>query len=200
MDKKFRAAEAELQKNDPRRGDVIKLNGHIYHEPRTDYFFALCRNIVSQQISTAAASKIFDRLEKATSLQPKKVAAITDKQIKEIGLSGQKAGYIRDLAHHFINEPKVYNHLEKLSDDEVIAKLVAVKGIGAWTAQMFLMFTLIRLDVFAPDDIGIQRAMKQLYGWKSVSKEKMVKVAEKWRPYRTVACWHLWASLQNTPN
>lgn len=199
--KEVERAERELAKLDPKLGELIELQKPIFNAPRTNYFLSLCRSIVSQQVSVAAAATIFGRLEDVTNLQPAKIAKLTGAQIKKIGLSRQKAGYIKDLAGHFLDNPKIYNHLGQLSDEEVIADLTAVKGIGVWTAQMFLMFTLVRLDVFAPDDIGLQRAMKRLYGWKKVpDKKRLEKVAAKWRPYRTVACWHLWRSLNNTPD
>lgn len=200
INKQIARAEKELQILDPRIGELIKLQAPLVYKPRTNYFFSLCRSIVGQQVSVAAAATIFARLETATDMDPKKVVKLSETQIKAIGLSRQKAGYIKDLAQHFVDNPEVYNHLGQLSDEEVIDDLTAVKGIGVWTAQMFLMFTLVRLDVFAPDDIGLQRAMKNLYGWKSVpKKDKLEKTAELWRPYRTVACWHLWQSLRNTP-
>lgn len=200
IEEQIRLAENELVKLDAKLGQLIELQKPLIHKPRTNYFFSLCRSIVGQQVSVAAAATIFGRLEAATDINPKKIAKLSEDQIKSIGLSRQKAGYIKDLAQHFIDNPAVYNHLGQLSDKEVIADLTAVKGIGIWTAQMFLMFTLVRLDVFAPDDIGLQRAMKQLYGWKATpSKEKLEKTAAKWRPYRTVACWHLWQSLPGTP-
>lgn len=200
IETKIKRAERELQKLDPKLGELIELQKPLIYKPRTNYFFSLCRSIIGQQVSVAAAATIFGRLEAATDIDPKKVAVLKQKQIKTIGLSRQKAGYIKDLAQHFVDNPEVYNHLGQLSDEEVVADLTAVKGIGEWTAQMFSMFTLVRLDVFAPDDIGLQRAMKQLYGWKAApNREKLEKTAAKWRPYRTVACWHLWQSLHNTP-
>ena len=200
IEAKIRRAERELAKKDPKLGALIKLQAPIIHKPRTNYFYSLSRSIVGQQVSVAAASSIFGRLDEVTGLDPKKVVKLTEKQVKEIGLSRQKTHYIKDLAQHFVDNPEVYNHLGQLSDEEVIADLTAVKGIGVWTAQMFLMFTLTRLDVFAPDDIGIQNGMKQLYNWKKVpNKKKLEKIAEQWRPYRSVACWHLWRSLQNEP-
>src|SRR3990167_6103171 len=134
-------AEKELIKLDPVLGELIKLQSPLVHKPRTNYFFSLCRSIVGQQVSVAAAATIFGRLETVTKLEPQKVVALSEKQIKQIGLSRQKAGYIKDLAWHFIANPDVYNHLGQLSEEEVIADLTAVKGIGVWTAQMFLMFT-----------------------------------------------------------
>lgn len=197
---RVKAAELELIKLDPKLGALIELQKPIIHQPRSDYFFALCRAIVSQQLSTSSAAAIFGRLEKLTDLKPDLVASLSDEQTKAIGLSRQKTAYLRDLALHFGENPKIYNHLEGLSDEQVITELTAVKGIGVWTAQMFLMFTMMRLDVFAPDDIGIQRAMKQLYGWdKLPDRQELEAIADKWRPYRTVACWHLWQSLHNTP-
>lgn len=201
LEQRISQAEAKLPELDSSLGQLIELQKPIIHKPRTNYFFSLCRSIVGQQVSVAAAATIFGRLEAATDIDPKKVAKLNEKQIKTIGLSRQKAGYIKDLAQHFVDNPEVYNHLGQLSDEEVIEELTAVKGIGVWTCQMFLMFTLVRLDVFAPDDIGLQRAMKNLYGWKTVpGREKLIKTAGHWQPYRTVACWHLWQSLRNTPS
>jgi DNA-3-methyladenine glycosylase II len=194
-------AEVALVRADSTLGQLIELPKPISREPRSDYFFSLCRSIVGQQVSVRAAAAIFALLEQATGLEPEAVVKLNDDQIKSIGLSRQKAAYIRDLAAHFVKNPKLYNHLDKLSDDQVIADLTAIKGIGIWTAQMFLMFTLGRLDIFAPDDIGLQRAIKQLYNFKTLPpRQDLIKLAEKWRPYRTVACWHLWESLHNEPS
>lgn len=200
LEKRIAEAESRLQKQDERLGQIIELQKPLIHKPRSDYFRSLCGSIISQQVSVAAAATIFGRFEAETGLKPQNAAALNETQIKTIGLSRQKAGYIKDLAAHFVDNPAVYNHLGRLGDEEVIADLTAVKGIGEWTAQMFLMFTLVRLDVFAPDDVGIQRAMMKLYGWKTLpKKDRLIKIAESWRPYRTVACWHLWHSLDNTP-
>lgn len=197
---KLKLAEDYLQKADPILGELMEIQRPITRDTRGDYFFSLCRSIVGQQISVKAAAKIFARLEECTGLIPAKVVAMNARTIKKIGLSKQKSTYLIDLAKHFVENPDVYNHLEKCTDEQVIEELTAIKGIGVWTAQMFLMFTLLRLDVFAPDDIGIQKAMKQLYGWKKdPTKDKMEKIAKKWKPYRTIACWHLWESLDNSP-
>jgi DNA-3-methyladenine glycosylase II len=179
---------------------LIVLQRPIVRSPRGDYFTSLCRSIIGQQVSVAAATTIFGRFVTVTNLNHQAVAAITDEQIKHISLSRQKASYLRDLAEHFVENPKLYDHLDQLGDDDIISELTAVKGIGVWTAQMFLMFTLLRLDVFAPDDGGLQRAMQKLYGWETIPGKKALELtAQQWRPYRTVACWHLWQSLDNTP-
>lgn len=197
----LRVAEIALQEQDPILGAVIAAQTLQPREPRTDYFHSLCRSIVGQQVSVAAATAIFTRLENTTHLNPAAVVALTEEQTKAIGLSKQKTNYITDLAKHFVENPDIYNHLETQTDEEVIAELTAVKGIGVWTAQMFLMFTLARPDVFAPDDIGLQRAIQNIYTLEpSIAKQSYAKIAEKWKPYRTVASFHLWQSLDNTPS
>lgn len=196
----IRIAEAALMRADPLLGKLVSTQKLVLSEPRGDYFAALARSIIGQQVSVAAARTIAGRFEEKTGYDPARAAALDEEAIRAIGLSRQKAGYIRDLAQHFVTNPAVYNHLETLSDDEVIADLTAVKGIGVWTAQMFLMFTLARPDVFAPDDAGLQRAMLKLYGWDTLpAKKELAALAEKWQPYRTVACLHLWHSLDNAP-
>jgi DNA-3-methyladenine glycosylase II len=195
----IKEAEAQLQKLDPVLGKLIQSQKLIPHPPRTDYFASLCRSIVGQQVSVAAATAIYGRLEQSTGLKPQLVMKLSDEQIKMIGLSKQKTAYIRDLAQHFIDDPGVYAHLEQQDDEQIIAELTNVKGIGRWTAQMFLMFTLARPDIFAPDDIGLQQGMMRLYRWTVLPPKKdLEKAAAQWRPYRTVASWHLWQSLRNT--
>jgi len=196
----IRRAEIKLAELDTRLGALIKLQRPLTLRPRGGYFFSLCRSIIGQQVSVASASAIFGRLEAATGLDPAAVAHLTDEAARAIGLSRQKTSYVRDLARHFMDNPAVYNHLERSSNEAVITELTIIKGIGVWTAQMFMMFTLRRLDVFAPDDVGLQRAMKQLYGWDILpDKSALAGITERWRPYRTVACWHLWESLHNAP-
>jgi DNA-3-methyladenine glycosylase II len=192
--------ERELQKLDPIMGKLITRHGTIIREPRTDYFMSLSRGIIGQQLSVKAASTIFSRFEALTGLDPQRVVAATHDELRSVGLSNAKANYIQDLAQHFATDPAVYNHLDALTDEEVIAELIAVKGIGIWTAQMFLIFTLVRLDVFAPDDVGLQNAMRRLYGWDTLPpKTELLVKSEVWRPYRTIASWHLWHSLDNEP-
>jgi DNA-3-methyladenine glycosylase II len=195
------AAEAELQKLDPKLGALVARQAPL-NRTRNDgpYFGNLVRSIVSQQISVAASAAILKRLVDATGLDPHNVIALSPDELRALGLSRGKAGYIHDLAEHFVKDAAVFDHLEALPDDQVIAELVSVKGIGVWTAQMFLMFTLGRLDVFAPDDVGLQRAIVKLYDLPVVPpKTELAQLSERWRPYRTVASWHLWESLDNAP-
>jgi DNA-3-methyladenine glycosylase II len=192
--------EVDLTVFDKRLASLIRSQTPLAKDSRNGYFFSLCRSIIGQQVSVAAASAIFGRLKTETDMQPSKVAGLSDQQMRAIGLSRQKITYIRDLASHFNDNPNVYNHLDSLPDPEVIAELIAVKGIGVWTSQMFLIFTLDRPDVFPVDDVGIQNAMKLLYEWKDLpSKAELIKLSEKWQPYRTTACLHLWESLRNKP-
>jgi DNA-3-methyladenine glycosylase II len=193
-------AERALIDQDPLLGELIKRQGTMSREPRSDYFTSLVRAIVGQQLSVKAASSIFERLRQATNLDPKKVNMLSEDEARALGLSRPKARYIHDLAAHFVQDSAVFNHLDSLNDDEVIKELTAIKGIGIWTAQMFLMFTLTRPDVFAPDDVGLQQAMKRLYGWQEIpSRAELETFAQRWSPYRTTASWHLWYSLDNTP-
>lgn len=193
-------AEKALAKQDPVLGELIKRQKLVFPEPRTDYFMSLCRSIIGQQISVAAALAIFKRFEAATGFKPQRVLELSPEDIKLIGLSKQKANYIGDLARHFVNDPEVYNHLEQQSDEQVIAELTEIKGIGKWTAQAFLIFTLSRPDVFMPDDVGLQRAIIKLYNLESLPpKKELETLAAKWKPYRTIASLHLWRSLDNTP-
>lgn len=195
-------AEKELRRADPILGAVIDRQSPLIRGWRSpdNYFASLARSIVGQQISVKAAASIFGRLEAATRLDPQKVVELNEEACKQIGLSASKARYINDLADHFVKDSAVFNHLDALADDAVIAELTSVKGIGVWTAQMFLMFTLGRPDVFAPDDVGLQNAMRRLYNWETLpARAELVDFAERWKPYRTVAAWHLWESLDNAP-
>lgn len=200
MTAKLSRAETNLIKLDPTLGEVIQANGPILLRPKHDYFEALAGSIVSQQISVKAAAKIFARLQDATNLEPIKVLEIDESQQKAIGLSGQKLRYLHDLAAHFVEDSAVFDHLDSLSYDDIVAELTRVKGIGVWTAQMFLIFTLHRPDIFAPDDRGLQIAIQTIYDLPNLpARSELEQLAEKWAPYRSTACLHLWHSLDNTP-
>ena len=197
---KLTSAEIYLANADPRLGAVIDANGHVPLREKRSNYEALVRSIISQQISVKAAAKIFARYAEATNLRPELALELDDKTLAEIGLSGQKRRYLHDLALHFVENPAVFDHLENLSDDDVVTELTKVKGIGVWTAQMFLMMTLQRPDVFAPGDRGLQLAVMHIYGLTATPTEKeLLAIAETWRPYRSMASLHLWHSLNNMP-
>jgi DNA-3-methyladenine glycosylase II len=196
----FTEAEHSLMRIDPVLGRLIRANGSIHHTPHTNYFEALCESIISQQLSVKASDTIFRRFRDATELEPSRVLTLDEMTQKAVGLSGQKARYLHDLAEHFVHDATVFDHLDTLSDDEVILELTKVKGIGVWTAQMFLMFTLARPDVFAPDDLGLLNALTKTYGLSTrPTKQEAAALAAAWTPYRSTACFHLWRSLDNMP-
>lgn len=172
--------------------------GHIDIPTGGDYFTNLARAIVGQQISVKAAQAIFARFEETTKLDLVRTALMSEADSKYIGLSGQKTSYLKNLAEHFTQDAAVFQHLDTLRDDEVIAELTKVKGIGVWSAQMFLLFTLGRDDVFAADDRGLQVAAERLYE-RTFTRKELTTFAEQWEPHRSAASMHLWQSLQNTP-
>lgn len=198
---KYPAPEQFLMSQDKKLANSIKRYYPITaRSGRESYFESLVRTIVGQQISVKAATKIFGRLVDITRLEPTIIAILSDEQTSFIGLSSQKRRYLSDLAGHFVDNPSVFNHLEKLTDDEVISELTKVKGIGVWSAQMFLIFTLNRPDIFAPDGRGLQVAIERLYGPRdAMSRKELEDFAKRWSPHRSAACLYLWQSLQNSP-
>jgi DNA-3-methyladenine glycosylase II len=172
--------------------------------PRTDVYAALVRAIVGQQLSVHAARAIYDRLLARFGGHPPTPQQILDDEPDELrvaaGLSHAKVRYLRSLAEHVASGELEIDRLEQLSDDEVTAELVAVNGIGAWSAHIFLMFTLGRPDVLAVGDLGIRRAAQRAYELPGLpSSAELTELAEPWRPYRTAACVLLWHSLANAP-
>ncbi len=196
----FTTAELFLIKKEPKLGAVIQAHGHLDMRPQRSEFESLVRSIIGQQVSVKAAASVYERFSDVTKLEPNIITELGEDQIKEIGLSRPKARYLKDLAEHFVRDPSVFKHLGNLSDEEVIAELTQVKGIGVWTAQMFLMFTLRRPDVFAPDDRGLQIAIEKIFRYsEKLKRSQLEKIAEVWAPYRTTASLHLWQSLKNEP-
>jgi DNA-3-methyladenine glycosylase II len=198
-----RAALAHLRKVDPILGEIITRVGPyrlVPHRTGTHYH-ALVRSIVFQQLSGKAADTIHRRL---CELYPGKnpraelVLATSDELLRGAGLSRQKIGYLRDLATRVTERSLPLAHLGRLTDDAIIEHLVQVKGIGKWTAQMFLMFRLGRPDVLPDLDLGIQTAIKRAYGLRKRPMPKdVLRIGKKWRPYASAACWYLWRSLEN---
>jgi len=160
----------------------------------------LVRSILSQQISVAAARTIRGRLQAllpSGKLTAKNIHALDDSQMQSVGISRQKQTYLRHLTSCTLDGTINFCRIAKESDENAIAELVQVKGIGRWTAQMFLMFSLGRIDVFAPDDLGLRNAIQKLYELpEKPSRVVLEQHAEKWRPFRTIASWYLWRSLE----
>lgn len=168
----------------------------------TDYFIALCDEIVSQQLSGKVAMVIFERFKK---LFPKKditaegVLTLTHEELRSVGMSNAKAKYIKDLAEKVVKKDIVLEALLSLGNEQVIEELTKIKGIGRWTAEMFLMFTLKREDIFSHGDLGLRNAIKKLYALENPTKDEIEAITLKWSPYRTYACRILWNNLDNVP-
>lgn len=186
-------------------GPLIQKWGSCTIKPisKSKYFEDLVDAICSQQLSGKVAKTIFGRVKNLlVKVTPESIISKTDQELRDCGLSWQKVSYVKDLANKTANgELQIFTlrdkKLDKLSDEEIINELIKVKGIGRWTAEMFLMFSLARPDVFPIDDLGIKKGFEKVTG-KKWDKIKSAKFAEKkWKPYRTVASWYLWRSLEN---
>jgi len=200
----FAKARRSLMRRDPILAPVIKKHRKRspLDAPTLDPFPALVRTITAQQISTKAAATIHGRLisHMERGVTPDALLALTEDQFRQAGLSRQKIGYLRDLASKVKSGELPVGSLHELDDEAVIEAIVKVKGLGRWSAEMFLMFRLRRPDVLPVDDLGIVTAIQRLYGLRKKPKAaRIIKIGEAWRPYRTVACWYLWRSLENTP-
>lgn len=189
-------------RRDPRLGAHIKKVGRLRptFAPR-DPFHALVRAVVSQQLSTKAADTIGTRvvalLGGPAGLSPASLLAADQAALRAAGLSWPKISYLRDLAEHVVDGRLDLDGLKHKSDDEIIAEITAVKGFGRWSAEMFLMFCLHRPDVFPVGDLGIVKGVQQLTGMKKRPKPRtMVRAAEGWKPYRSIASWYLWRLLE----
>ena len=179
--------------------EVIRQVGHCQLTKRGGRFEVLARSILSQQISVHAARTIRRRLQRL--LPGGRVSAtgidrLSDEQLQSVGISLQKRGYLRNLTRHVLTGTVNFRRLARIPDEAVITELTAVKGVGRWTAQMFLLSGLGRPDIFAPNDLGLQNAMRALYDLDTrPTAATLEAIAENWAPYRSVASWYLWRSL-----
>jgi DNA-3-methyladenine glycosylase II len=197
-----RRARTHLRKVDPVIAKVMDTVGPYRPGDRTggSHFHALIRAMVFQQLSGKAATTILHRfldLYPNRTPTPAEILATSDAQLRAVGLSRQKIGYVRDLSTRLQNGELPLDHVDTLGDAELIAHLVQVKGIGKWTAQMFLMFKLGRVDVLPELDLGIQNAIKRAYRKRKVTPKDVLRIGAKWTPYSSIACWYLWRSLDN---
>ena len=200
----YARARRALMRRDPIMAALIRQHGEcgLASAQRTDPFHALLHAIIAQQLSTKAARTIEGRFSAIFDGKPTpaSVAGASDEQLRSVGLSGPKLKYLRDLCVRILDGSLDLETLDVRTDDEVIAALTSVKGIGRWTAEMFLMFRLHRPDVLPVGDLGIVKAVQRAYKLRSLpSPQRLTKIGETWRPYRSVACWYLWASLNNAP-
>jgi DNA-3-methyladenine glycosylase II len=201
------AAAAQLSAADPVLARLIDTVPGIHLTRRSDPFTTLSRAIVGQQISVKAAQAIWDRFVTASGgtgapvrLDPARIGRMRLPSLTRVGLSGRKAEYLRDLARHFTTGRLDPAQWPALGDEALIVALVDVKGIGRWTAEMFLIFHELRPDVLPLDDIGLQKAIALHYfGGRRRARSTLERLARRWRPYRSVATWYLWRSLDPVP-
>ena len=196
----YARARRLLARRDPVLRDLMRRHGAcgLARAQKSDPFRALTHAIIAQQLSTKAAATIEARFGALFGGHPTPatVAAATDEQLRSVGLSPQKLRYMRDLCARILDGSLTLESLDALGDDEVVTALTNVKGIGRWTAEMFLIFRLHRPDVLPVDDLGIVKAVQRAYRLRlAPSADRLTKIGEAWRPYRSVACWYLWASL-----
>ncbi len=198
------AAEKHLANVEPRFASLIAQHGSCVlvdeGDERTIYE-ALMRAILFQQLSGKAASTIRDRLYALFPEHPypphEKLMMLTTEEFRAVGVSRQKAGYLQDLASKAVTIP-TEEELHTMSDDDIIARLVPIKGVGRWTVEMLLMFKLGRMDVLPVDDMGVQEGIRRFYGLENRPKKKqMEELAEPWRPYRSIASWYMWRVLDS---
>ncbi len=199
-------AAVYLSKNDAILAPIIERAGIASIQPHKNYYQELVESIISQQLSVKAAATILKRfLELFPAADFPTPDSILQKDINElraVGLSRQKGSYIQDLALKVLDESVRFNHLDALTNDEIVTELTQIKGVGVWTVHMFLIFCVGRLDVLPVGDLGIKNGMTALYGFEhAITADEMQHIAQTyhWHPYESVASWYVWHSLDNKP-
>lgn len=172
---------------------IIKGYKGEFMTSKGDAFFTLSRAIIGQQISVKAADSIWARFAKLTKVDPKKVLKTEDPKLREIGLSASKVLYVKNISEFCVANPQIWH---THSDEELLKALLNIKGVGMWTAEMFLIFGLLRSDVLPLGDLALLKAFEKHYG---IERKELAKFAEIWKPYRSVATWYLWRSLDPVP-
>lgn len=194
-------AKRALARSDPVMAGIMRAHPKVFLARRGEAFMTLARAIVGQQISVKAAQSVWDRFAACVGeVTPENVLARQRPLLRACGLSDRKTEYIADLAQHFADGAIHVQRWPQMSDEEIIAELVEVRGIGRWTAEMFLIFNLLRPDVFPLDDLGLQKGIRLAYFKnRRVALSSVRKLGEGWRPWRSVATWYLWRSLDPLP-
>ncbi len=194
-------AKRSLARRDPVMARIMREHPKVFLARRGEAFMTLARAIVGQQISVKAAQSVWDRVCGCVGeITPENVLRKKRPELRACGLSDRKTEYIADLAQHFAGGRIHVDRWPEMSDEEIIAELVEVRGIGRWTAEMFLIFNLLRPDVFPLDDLGLQKGIRLAYfAGRKISLKRMHELGEAWRPWRSVATWYLWRSLDPLP-
>jgi DNA-3-methyladenine glycosylase II len=195
------SAKRTLARRDPVLGAIMRRHPGIHLVSRGNAFQTLARSIVGQQISVKAAQSVWDRLTAcAPVFAPEEILLRDRAALRACGLSERKVEYIADLARRFADGTIHVQRWPQMDDEAIIAELVQVRGIGRWTAEMFLIFSLMRPDVFPLDDLGLQKAVRLAYfRGRAVSLERLRRMGALWQPWRSVATWYLWRSLDPLP-
>lgn len=194
-----------LKKHDVRLAKLIASYSEPDFQPHTNYYHELIDSIISQQLSVKAARTIegrFKDLFDGEFPSPEKILEKDIEQLRAVGLSRPKAGYIQDLARKILDGSVQFDHLDSLTNEGIIAELTSVKGIGEWTVHMFLMFCMGRMNVLAHGDLGIRNGVTKLYGLEQTASPddvKQIAIKNNWHPYESIACWYVWQSLDNVP-
>ncbi|MBX4188927.1 DNA-3-methyladenine glycosylase [Candidatus Saccharibacteria bacterium] len=205
FNQQLREAGKHLAAHDKKLASVIKSSGPCRISPHTDHYGELVGSIVGQQLSAVAAGTIWRRvldLFGGKMPTPQQLIKIEDQQLRDLGLSWNKVKYVKDLAQHVLDGRLDLEHIATMPNEQVIEQLTAVKGIGEWSAHMFMIFGLGRLDVLPVGDLGVRKAVMNLYGLNEMpDPAMMVTISNKngWHPYESVASWYLWQSLDNNP-
>ncbi len=194
-------AKRALARRDPTLAAIMRAHAGVFLVRRGEPFMTLARAIVGQQISVRVAQSVWDRfVAAAPDATPAQVLALDRRRLRACGLSARKVEYIADLARHFADGTIHVQRWPQMDDEAVIAELVQVRGIGRWTAEMFLIFNLLRPDVFPLDDLGLQKAIRRAYfNGRSATRARMRRLGTTWSPWRSVATWYLWRSLDPVP-
>ncbi len=197
----YSEAISHFRKTDPMLYELAKSIDPFVLEKSHNHFIRLVRAIVGQQLSVKAAATIFGRFEKLfkKEINAAEILKLHKDDMRACGISYPKAKYIKDLAEKVHTKELLLETLEEADESTIIENLTKVKGIGTWSAEMFMMFALARPDVFSVGDLGLRNAMIKLYGLTKPTNEELLKISEKWSPYRTYACRILWQSLNNSP-
>ena len=194
-------AKKVLISKDKKLGRIIKSYPRDFLFSKSDPYYTLARSIVGQQISVKAAQAVWNRYEKKIKkVTPRNTLKMHFMSLKACGLSRQKISYLKSLSQGFINKEINPKNWKNYSDEEIISELIKIKGIGRWTAEMFLIFNLCRPDIFPVDDLGLIKGICNCYDIKyPITKENAIKMSNKWKPYRSVATWYFWRSLDPIP-
>jgi DNA-3-methyladenine glycosylase II len=202
---KLRQAAEHLAENDKRLAPVVAASGPCRIRPHTDHYGELVGSIVGQQLSSVAAGTIWRRvldLFDGKMPTPEQLIKVEDQKLRDVGLSWAKVSYVKDLAQHVLDGRLDLDHISTMPNEQVIEQLTAVKGLGEWSAHMFMIFGLGRLDILPVGDLGVRKAVMNLYGLREMpDPARMVTIANQnnWHPYESVAAWYLWQSLDNNP-